>query len=148
MPKHRSPLRIDSFLCFSAYALNNAFGRLYKGLLDELGLTYPQYLAMVTLWEQDGLSVGDIGERLSLESSTLTPLLKRLEAQGLVERARSKEDERRVLVHLTKKGRRLAEDAARIPAAVGRSCGLPPRELEQIRQSLDVLRAHLAAATP
>ncbi|MFO1146827.1 MAG: MarR family transcriptional regulator [Alsobacter sp.] len=146
--KTRTPLRLDSFLCFSVYALNNAFGRLYKGLLDGLGLTYPQYLVMVTLWEDDGLSVGEIGERLSLESSTLTPLLKRLEAQGLVERRRSEADERRVLVKLTKKGRRLAEQAAAVPAAVGRSCGLAPRELEEIRRSIDVLRGHIAEATP
>jgi DNA-binding MarR family transcriptional regulator len=145
--KHRSHLRLDGFLCFSVYALNNAFGRLYKGLLDGLGLTYPQYLVMVTLWEQDGLSVGEIGDRLSLESSTLTPLLKRLEAQGLVGRKRSEADERRVLVQLTKTGRRLAEEAAAVPAAVGRSCGLAPRELEEIRKSLDVLRGHLTEAT-
>ena len=146
--RSRPPLRLDSFLCFSVYALNNAFGRLYKSLLDGLGLTYPQYLVMVTLWEHDGLAVGEIGERLSLESSTLTPLIKRLEAQGLVARRRSEQDERRVLVQLTKKGRRLAEDAAAVPAEVGRSCGLPPRELEEIRRTLDVLRGHLAEATP
>src|SRR4030095_8240519 len=95
------PLRLDNQICFAVYSTAHAFNRFYKPLLDKLGLTYPQYLVMLVLWEEDGLPVKEIGERLFLDSGTLTPLLKRLEAAGLVKRTRSKEDERQVIVALT-----------------------------------------------
>ncbi|MBB3773193.1 DNA-binding MarR family transcriptional regulator [Angulomicrobium tetraedrale] len=112
-------LKLDTFLCFAVYSANHAFNRVYKPLLDRLGLTYPQYLAMVTLWTQDGVTVGQIGERLMLETNTLTPLLKRMEAAGLVRRVRDVADERQVRIHLTDKGRALRGEAEGIPARIG-----------------------------
>src|ERR1700749_1050842 len=97
-------LRLDNQICFAIYSATHAFNRVYKPLLDRLGLTYPQYLVMLVLWERDGVPVRDIGERLSLDSGTLTPLLKRLEQAGLVKRTRSSEDERQVLIALTAHG--------------------------------------------
>src|SRR5438132_4782254 len=94
-------LQLDNQLCFALYSASLAMTKLYKPLLDELGLTYPQYLVMLALWEQDGLAVSGLGERLSLDSGTLTPLLKRLEAAGFISRVRDVEDERRVRVTLT-----------------------------------------------
>src|ERR1700754_1768640 len=98
------PLLLGNQLCFAVYSTAHAFHRFYKPLLDRLGLTYPQYLVMLVLWEQDGISVKEIGERLFLDSGTLTPLLKRLEAAGFVKRSRSSEDERQVLIALTAQG--------------------------------------------
>ena len=94
-------LKLDNFICFALYTANHAMNRVYKPLLDALGLTYPQYLVMVSLWEEDGQTVGGLGDKLFLESSTLTPLLKRLEAAGYIRRERSREDER-VVYGLTK----------------------------------------------
>src|SRR5262244_4245764 len=105
------PLRLDNQICFAIYSAAHAFNRVYKPLLDQLGLTYPQYLVMLVLWERDGVPVKEIGERLFLDSGTLTPLLKRLEAAGLVKRSRSTEDERVVLIHLTGAGKRLKRSA-------------------------------------
>src|SRR5689334_10034297 len=116
--KHLDPeqlLRLDNQLCFALYSASLAMTKLYKPLLDELGLTYPQYLAMLVLWERDGLTVSDIGERLSLDSGTLTPLLKRLETSGLVTRIRDVQDERRVHITLTAAGRRMKQRAQKIP---------------------------------
>ena len=110
-------LRLSEFLCFAVYSASHAFNRVYKPLLDELGLTYPQYLAMVLLWERDDQTVGSLGEKLFLESSTLTPLLKRLEALGHIRRTRDPNDERQVRVRLTDKGRairRKGEGGARL----------------------------------
>src|SRR5260370_24247641 len=104
-PKADDALRLGEFLCFAVYAASHAFNRVYKPLLDELGLTYPQYLAMVLLWERDDQTVGSLSEKLFLESSTLTPLLKRLEALGHVKRTRDPADERQVRVRFTDKGR-------------------------------------------
>src|SRR5215212_1497516 len=108
MPRKHSaadaPLRLDNQLCFAVYSAAHAFNRVYKPLLDRLGLTYPQYLVMLVLWERDGVPVKDIGERLFLDSCPLTPLLKRLETAGLVSRTRSTEDERQVLIDLTPLG--------------------------------------------
>jgi DNA-binding MarR family transcriptional regulator len=140
------PLDLDSFVCFGVYALNNAFGRLYQGLLQELGLTYPQYLVIAVLAEKDGRSVGEIGERLSLESNTLTPLIKRLEAMSLVTRRRSKTDERQVIVSLTPQGRTLTEKAKKIPACVAAAAVTPPEDLAALRRALDELRRHLDQA--
>src|SRR5580700_5052823 len=104
-------LRLDNQICFAVYSTAHAFNRVYKPLLDRLGLTYPQYLVMLALWERDGVPVKDIGERLFLDSGTLTPLLKRLEAAHLIKRTRSREDERQVLVALTSQGQALKEKA-------------------------------------
>src|SRR5213080_1501934 len=101
------PLRLDNQLCFAVYSTAHAFNRVYKPLLDRLGLTYPQYLVMLVLWEEDGLPVKEFGERLFLDSGTLTPLLKRMETAGLVKRTRSTEDERQVIVALTAQGEAL-----------------------------------------
>ena len=111
-------LKLDNQLCFAVYSTSLAMTRLYKPLLDKLGLTYPQYLVMLALWEQDGPMVSVLGERLSLDSGTLTPLLKRLEASGLVARVRDVADERRVHITLTAAGRRLKAKAASVPACL------------------------------
>src|SRR6202049_3087724 len=105
------PRLLDNQICFAIYSTAHAFNRVYKPLLDRLGLTYPQYLVMLVLWERDGVPVKDIGERLFLDSGTLTPLLKRMEAAHLLKRTRSAEDERQVLISLTSQGQALREKA-------------------------------------
>jgi len=115
--KPSSALRLGEFLCFAIYSASHAFNRVYKPLLDELGLTYPQYLAMVALWEEDDQTVGSLCEKLLLESSTLTPVLKRLEALGHVKRTRDPVDERQVRVRLTEKGERCGKRRAGFPIA-------------------------------
>src|SRR5437660_5158483 len=105
------PLMLDNQICFAVYSTAHAFNRVYKPLLDRLGLTYPQYLVMLVLWERDGVAVKDIGERLFLDSGTLTPLLKRLEVAGFVKRTRSTQDERQVMSALTSQGQALQEKA-------------------------------------
>src|SRR6516165_12610180 len=111
-------LMLGNQLCFAIYSTAHAFNRVYKPLLDRLGLTYPQYLVMLALWERDGVPVKDIGERLFLDSGTLTPLLKRLEAAHLIKRTRSRADERQVLVALTSQGHALREKARAVPPAI------------------------------
>ncbi len=130
----------EDMLCFDVYALGQSFGRLYKPLLDPLGLTYPQYLVMIVLWTGQENTVGRIGERLGLETSTVTPLLKRLEAAGLVTRRRSEIDERRVEVGLTPRGRALRAEALHIPACVEGATGLDPNEIRALRDKLIGLR--------
>jgi MarR family transcriptional regulator, organic hydroperoxide resistance regulator len=138
-------LLLDNQLCFALYSASLAMTKLYKPLLDELGLTYPQYLVMLVLWEGDGLMVSALGERLSLDSGTLTPLLKRLESAGLVSRMRDAADERRVHIHLTVAGRRLKARAAKVPGCVlaASQCSIP--ELLQLTEQVRALREHLAA---
>jgi DNA-binding MarR family transcriptional regulator len=138
-------LQLDNQLCFALYSASLAMTKLYKPLLDELGLTYPQYLVMLVLWEGDGLMVSELGQRLSLDSGTLTPLLKRLEAAGLVSRMRDVEDERRVHIHLTAAGRKLKTRAARVPGCVlaASQCSIP--ELLQLTGQIRTLRERLAA---
>src|SRR3954463_5660435 len=111
-------LLLDNQLCFALYSASLAMTKLYKPLLDDLGLTYPQYLVMLVLWEGDGLMVSELGQRLRLDSGTLTPLCKRREGAGFVSRMRAVEDERRVLIHLTAPGRRLKARAARVPGCM------------------------------
>ena len=111
-------LQLDHQLCFALYSASLAMTKLYKPLLNELGLTYPQYLALLVLWERDGLRVSELGERLFLDSGTLTPLLKRLEAAGLVRRERSREDERSVHIHLTADSHALKARAAAVPGCI------------------------------
>lgn len=149
MPNTRSataaPVRLDDQLCFALYSASLAMEKLYRTLLDGLGLTYPQYLAMLVLWERDGLAVSEIGVRLYLDSATLTPLLKRLESAGHVRRTRSPEDERSVLVTLTPSGRALRARAAVVPAHVARVAAVPGagRGLTALRRSLTALRDNL-----
>ncbi|MDU0340919.1 MarR family transcriptional regulator [Bosea sp. ZW T0_25] len=140
---------LDEQICFAVYSAAHAFNRAYRPFLAELGLTYPQYLVMLVLWEQDGQSVKAIGERLMLDSGTLTPLLKRLEGNGLILRKRGREDERQVLVDLTETGRALRDKAGRsvnpVPCAVEES-GVPPaRLLEEIRALREALLRRAAA---
>lgn len=140
------PLKLDDFLCFAVYSAGHAFNRLYRPLLDRLGLTYPQYLAMVALWEADDRTVGELGARLGLESNTLTPLLKRLQAMGLVDRARDQEDERVVRLRLTDKGRALEGPACAVPAELLAASGLDLSAVTRIRGELAALNAALARA--
>jgi MarR family transcriptional regulator, organic hydroperoxide resistance regulator len=139
-------LRLESQLCFALYSSSLAMTKLYKPLLEPLGLTYPQYLALLVLWEQDGIAVGSLGERLFLDSGTLTPLLKRLEAAGLVRRERSVDDERRVLVHLTDEGRALRARARGIPRDLAGATGCTADEVAGLTGHLQRLRARLHAA--
>jgi len=138
-------LQLDNQLCFALYSTSLAMTKLYKPLLDELGLTYPQYLAMLVLWEQDGLMVSELGERLYLDSGTLTPLLKRLETSGFISRIRAVEDERRVHITLTAAGRKLKAKAAKIPGCILRAsqCSIP--ELVALTQQVQALRQRLVA---
>ncbi len=138
--------RLDDFLCFSIYAAEHAFSRAYKPLLAEIGLTYPQYLVMTLLWDEDDQSVGQLGGKLSLESSTLTPLLKRLEAEGLLTRHRSTQDERVVQVKLTEAGGKLRARAAKIPACILRATGLSLDELGKLRNQITALTKRLEDA--
>jgi len=126
--------------------LGHAFTRLYKPLLDPLGLTYPQYLVMAVLWEKDGRTVGEIGEKLLLESSTLTPLLKRLETAGMVRRTRDQDDERVVRIQLTPKGAELKQKAIEIPRAIGCSTNLTIPEVMKLTDDIKALREKLLAA--
>jgi DNA-binding MarR family transcriptional regulator len=132
-------LRLDRQLCFALYGAANRVTRLYRPMLDALGLTYPQYLAMLVLWEASPRTVGALGEALDLESSTLTPLLKRLETQGLVVRARDPEDERRVIVTLTPAGLALREQARTIPEQLFCKLNIELEELGDLRDQLKTL---------
>lgn len=139
-------LKIDNFVCFALYSAGHAFTRLYKPLLDPLGLTYPQYLVMAVLWEKDGRTVGEIGEKLLLESSTLTPLLKRLETAGMVRRTRDQDDERVVRIQLTPQGAELKQKAIEIPRAIGCSTNLTIPEVMKLTDDIKALREKLLAA--
>jgi len=139
-------LTLGNQLCFAVYSTAHAFNRVYKPLLDRLGLTYPQYLVMLALWERDGVPVKDIGERLFLDSGTLTPLLKRLEAAHLIKRTRSREDERQVLVALTSQGQALKEKARGVPPAILAASGCSIGELTALKKNLLALRDQLNAA--
>lgn len=145
MPTEPSLLRLDRQLCFAVYSTAHAFTRFYRPLLEALGITYPQYLALMALWEQDGLSVSEIGKRLWLDSGTLTPLLKRLEALGLVSRRRAEADERQVIVTLTEKGRAMEAEAAAFPALILEASQCSAGELDQLRRLLFGLREQLDA---
>jgi DNA-binding MarR family transcriptional regulator len=139
-------LQLDNQLCFAVYSASLAMTKLYKPLLDKLKLTYPQYLVMLVLWERDGLMVSELGERLSLDSGTLTPLLKRLEANGLVARIRDVADERRVHVNLTTAGRRLKARAASVPACLMAASQCSIEELVALTQQIQQLRDRVKAA--
>ena len=139
-------LLLDSQICFAVYSATHAFNRVYKPLLDRLGLTYPQYLVMLVLWERDGVPVRDIGERLFLDSGTLTLLLKRLEAAGLVRRTRSTADERQVLIDLTSQGHALKEKARAVPQSILEASDCSVAELVTLKSEIVSLRDRLNAA--
>jgi DNA-binding MarR family transcriptional regulator len=139
-------LRLDNQLCFAVYAAAHAFNATYKPLLEPLGLTYPQYLVMLVLWQEDRVTVSAIGSRLGLDSGTLTPLLKRLEAAGLVIRLRDAADERQVRITLTAAGRALKQKAKGIPQDLFCALGLSPGELTALRGKLESLAGNLRAA--
>ena len=145
---HADWLALDHQLCFALYSASLAMTKLYKPLLGPLGLTYPQYLVMLVLWETDGPTVSALGERLALDSGTLTPLLKRLEAARLLQRLRDATDERRVLLQLTPAGRALKRRAAAVPPAVARASGCELNELSTLTARLHALRRELAAPAP
>ena len=132
-------LHLDDQLCFALYNASRAMTAAYAPFLDELGLTYPQYLVMLVLWEHDGERVSQIGERLALDSATLTPLLKRLEAQGVIARKRSAVDERVVEVFLTSKGKRLERRAAEVPKCMLEKVQLSVAEVTRLRTQLNAL---------
>lgn len=145
MPKSLSDasLQLEQQLCFALYSTSLAMTKLYKPQLQQIGLTYPQYLAMLALWEHDGLTVTALGEQLHLDSGTLTPLLKRLESADLITRQRDCEDERRVLVRLTGTGRRLKGRAMRIPASMLDAAQCHPNEAQQLTRQIQTLRNRL-----
>lgn len=138
--------KLDDFLCFAIYSANLAFNRVYKPLLDELGLTYPQYLVLVVLYEEDDQTVGSLGDKLFLDSSTLTPLLKRIESVGYVTRQRDPEDERQVRVRLTPRGRSVREKGAGFRGGLLKATGLTPEGLSRLRQEMVKLRGNLSKA--
>ncbi|GAA1254226.1 MarR family transcriptional regulator [Kitasatospora nipponensis] len=140
-------LRLDNQVCFALHAASRAFNGLYRDLLKDLGLTYPQYLVMLVLWEHGELPVKRIGEHLRLDSGTLSPLLKRLEAADLVRRERSAADERSVVVHLTAAGVTLREQALLIPGRIAAATGLGAEDIGDLRRRVDRLTAALDGAT-
>jgi len=133
-------LALDQQLCFALYSSSLAMTKFYKPLLEPLGLTYPQYLVMLVLWERDGATVSELGQRLTLDSGTLTPLLKRLQAGGLLARTRDTDDERRVLVRLTAVGRALKSRAMKVPPQVACAAACPLDELAALTSRLKQLR--------
>ncbi len=138
--------KLEEQLCFAVYLAGHAFNRMYRTVLAELGLTYPQYLVMLVLWECDGLSVKAVGERLMLDSGTLTPLLKRLEAAGLIRRERSRQDERQVRLLLTQAGDSMREKGRCVPEAMGSAIAQSPEEIGHLAAQLKALREALLNA--
>ncbi|OZI76804.1 MarR family winged helix-turn-helix transcriptional regulator [Bordetella genomosp. 2] len=151
MTRRRAPapaapsLLLDEQLCFALHSTVLAMNKVYRKLLRPLGLTYPQYLVMMVLWEQDQLTLSDIGRRLYLDSATLTPLLKRMEAAGLVTRLRAEQDERQVIVGLTRTGRELRQKAAQVPVGVLCATECAPADLAALKVQLEHLRDRLGA---
>jgi MarR family transcriptional regulator, organic hydroperoxide resistance regulator len=140
-----SPRKLADFLCFSVYSANLAFGKAYKPFLDELGLTYTQYITVIALWEEDNQTVSGLGEKLFLESNTLTPILKKLESSGYLRRQRDPEDERQVRVSLTDAGRALREKAFNI--TLYDACGMTDGEFTSTQKSVSKLRDNLVKST-
>ena len=135
--------KLEDQLCFALYTTSNAMTRFYRPHLERLGLTYPQYLVMLALWERDKLMVKDLGARLGLDSGTMTPLLKRLENAGLVRRQRDAQDERRVVISLSAKGSALAAQAADVPTVIAGATGLSAAEIEALVERLAAVRRNL-----
>ena len=137
--------RLGDFLCFAIYSANLAFGRAYRKGLEDLGLTYPQWIAIVALWEQDGQTVSELGEKMFLESNTLTPVLKKLETMGYLRRQRDPADERQVRISLTDEGRRLREKGMHMNLVA--ATGLKPDEFARLQETVVTLRDNLIKAT-
>jgi DNA-binding MarR family transcriptional regulator len=148
MSRDPSSLHLDRQLCFSVYAAAHALNRVYKPLLDRLGITYPQYLVLMVLWEEDGQTVSAIGRRLFLDSGTLTPLLKRMEAAGLLTRRRDAVDERQVRAQLTDRGRAMRDEVLAAPSPVLCGSGRSGEELAALKDELTRLREALDRAGP
>jgi DNA-binding MarR family transcriptional regulator len=144
-PANPATPRLADFLCFAIYSANLAYGRAYKPILQKLGLTYTQYIAIVALWEEDDPTVSGLGEKLFLESNTLTPILKKLEAMGYVRRRRDPADERQVRVCLTEAGRRLREKGLNMTLV--KKTGLPVEEFSRLQKAVSTLRDNLIKAT-
>lgn len=138
-----APLLLDQQLCFALYSANLAMHKVYRKLLTQMDITYPQYLVMLVLWQQDSLTVSEIGERLFLDSATLTPLLKRLENAGLLNRQRSRQDERQVVVSLTDAGRSLRQQAESIPDEIQCASDCSEDEMNSLKLQLNQLRDKL-----
>ena len=136
-------LKLESQLCFALYSTSLALTKRYKPLLQPLGLTYPQYLVLLVLWEQDALGVNDLGQRLFLDSGTLTPLLKRMETAGLLTRTRALDDERRVIVNLAPAGKALRLRALPVARRIAQSTGCDTEELMDLTRRMQGLRSHL-----
>ncbi|AZE88375.1 MarR family winged helix-turn-helix transcriptional regulator [Pseudomonas orientalis] len=145
-PTSCESLMLDNQLCFALHSTSLLMTKVYKPLLQALGLTYPQYLAMMVLWEENGLTVGEISNRLLTDPGSLTPLLKRLEAEGLLSRTRSREDERVVVVELTAAGRALQDKAMGIPQCILGASGLELEQLRKLQADLIALRSNLQSA--
>ena len=140
-----APFPLDQQLCFALYSASMAIGRAYKPMLDALGLTYPQYLVLHALWEQDGRTIGEIADRLGLESSTITPLVKRLESAGLLARARNPDDERQVLVSLTPRGRDIRDRCGCLGEELLARSGMTVEQLGKLNRKVQALRDAVAA---
>jgi MarR family transcriptional regulator, organic hydroperoxide resistance regulator len=139
-----SAAKLSDFLCFAIYSTNLAFGKVYRPILEAFGLTYTQYVTMIALWEEDDQTVSSLGEKLFLESNTLTPILKKLEGLGYLERTRDPEDERQVRVRLTKGGRHLREKTSGVD--LGDACRLTSDEFSKLREEIVTLRTNLLRA--
>ncbi|MGK7095647.1 MarR family winged helix-turn-helix transcriptional regulator [Acinetobacter baumannii] len=137
-------LKLENQLCFLIYSTNLALNQLYRKLLTPLGITYPQYLVMLVLWEKDEITVSEIGSKLFLESSTLTPILKKLEALQLLNRTRSKEDERQVIITLSEKGKKLKEQAVNIPTHILEASSCDTATLLGLKDQLTQLHTNIA----
>lgn len=146
MNPSEGPLRPEDLFCFAVYSTAHAVMRRYRPLLDALGLTYPQYLVMLVLWAEQRETVGGLADRLLLDSSTITPLLKRLESQGLIHRRRNPANERQLIVSLTEAGRVLQEKAAEIPAAILCASGTTIPQLSRLRDEMVEIRAAFSAS--
>ncbi|MFF7706850.1 MarR family transcriptional regulator [Pseudomonas sp. NPDC007930] len=142
-PTGNDPLLLDNQLCFALYSTSLLMTKVYKPLLQALGLTYPQYLAMLVLWERDGLTVGEISNRLLTDPGSLTPLLKRLESEGLLSRTRSKDDERVVIVNLSEQGIALKQRAQELPRCILAASGMSADTLKALQHELLALRGNL-----
>lgn len=148
LPHDEDPLDLDRQVCFPLYAASNLLNRLYRPILGDLGLTYPQYLVMLVLWKHTPQTVGSLGDMLHLDSGTLTPLLKRMELAGLISRIRDVEDERRVLIGLTGKGRSLRSDAEKVPAMLSAGLAIDEAAIAALRGQVRELVAVLHKARP
>lgn len=139
-PSRAELFPLSDYMCFAVYSTNLAFGKAYKTMLDRLGLTYTQYLTLIALAEHDALTVGSLGDKLFLESNTLTPILKKLEAMGHVERQRDTQDERVVRVRVTKTGRKLRDRAVEMNVSVAAMTGLSPEDFARVQKGIVALR--------